>query len=139
METKQLILEKHCGKVSVIYRINAYAAMQEYAEYYHTSQTEMPSDEDTLKYFYHIGGRDKLMNINLKNKVTFGDRLEEFKQNSASQTEMPSEEFEIDFDRHVKAKISIKNNVPKVIAAMNGYGDPIRIENISLFKLKGGE
>ena len=57
----------------------------------------------------------------------------------ASQTEMPSEEFEIDFDRHVKAKISIKNNVPKVIAAMNGYGDPIRIENISLFKLKGGE
>ena len=61
---------------------------------YHPSniQTEMPSDEDTLKYFYHIGGRDKLMNINLKNKVTFGDRLEEFKQNSASQTEMPSEE-----------------------------------------------
>ena len=52
----------------------------------------LPSEEDTLKYFYHIGGRDKLMNINLKNKVTFGDRLEEFKQNSASQTEMPSEE-----------------------------------------------
>ena len=44
MEAKELILEKHCGKVSVIYRINAYAAMQEYAEYYHTSQTEMPSD-----------------------------------------------------------------------------------------------
>ena len=48
METKQLILEKHCGKVSVIYRINAYAAMQEYAEYYHTSQTEMPSDDIEL-------------------------------------------------------------------------------------------
>jgi len=46
METKQLILEKHCGKVSVIYRINAYAAMQEYAEYYHASHTEMPSEED---------------------------------------------------------------------------------------------
>ena len=44
METKQLILEKHCGKVSVIYRINAYAAMQEYAEHYHASQTEMPCD-----------------------------------------------------------------------------------------------
>jgi len=76
--------------------------MKSYAEHYHASQTEMPSDEDTLKYFYHIGGRDKLMNINLKNKVTFGDRLEEFKQNSASQTEMPS-------DEEIKAKAAEKH------------------------------
>jgi len=69
---------------------DAIKVLNEYAESYASQQ--MPSDEDTLKYFYHIGGRDKLMNINLKNKVTFGDRLEEFKQNSASQTEMPSEE-----------------------------------------------
>ena len=50
--------------------------------------------------------------------------------------QMPSEEYEIDFAGHVKAKIIISNNDLQVEAAMNGYGDGIRLSEIKINKLK---
>jgi hypothetical protein len=40
--------------------------------------------------------------------------------------------YEIDLDGNVKAKISITNNIPTVLAAMNGWGNPIDIDKINI-------
>ena len=43
--------------------------------------------------------------------------------------------FDIDFDGHVKARVEITNNEPKIFAAMNGYGNPIELSNINIKRL----
>lgn len=39
-------------------------------------------------------------------------------------------EFDLDFGGHLKARLEIKNNIPKVIGAMNGWGNGISVEDI---------
>ena len=55
---------------------------------------------------------------------------------------MPTEEesisnnvYEIDFGGHCMAKITTNNNILKVIAAMNGWGDGIDEDKINIQKI----
>lgn len=43
--------------------------------------------------------------------------------------------YEIDFGTHCRAGIDITNNEPKVIGAMNGWGDGISLSDIKIKKL----
>ena len=43
--------------------------------------------------------------------------------------------YEIDFGTHCRAGIDIANNEPKVIGAMNGWGDGISLADIKIKKL----
>ncbi|MFZ7121735.1 MAG: hypothetical protein ACOWWH_12415 [Eubacteriaceae bacterium] len=43
--------------------------------------------------------------------------------------------YEIDFGTHCRAGIDITNNEPKVIGAMNGWGDGISLADIKIKKL----
>lgn len=46
-----------------------------------------------------------------------------------------SKRFEIDFDGNVKARIEMENNVPKVYGAMNGWGNGISPDHISITEI----
>jgi hypothetical protein len=38
--------------------------------------------------------------------------------------------YEIDFNGHVACRIQVENNEIKVVAAMDGWGNPIELKNI---------
>jgi hypothetical protein len=38
--------------------------------------------------------------------------------------------YEIDFNGHTACKIEVENNEIKVVAAMDGWGNPIELKNI---------
>ena len=40
--------------------------------------------------------------------------------------------YNIDFNGNCKAGIEIKNNEPKIIGAMDGWGNPIRVGDIKI-------
>lgn len=42
--------------------------------------------------------------------------------------------YEITFSNHVKARIQINNNIPFVLAAINGYGDRINEDEITVYE-----
>lgn len=44
--------------------------------------------------------------------------------------------FEIDFGGNVLAKIVIENDIPKVIACIDGYGSPITVGIINITELE---
>lgn len=58
------------------------------------------------------------------------DALEDF----ALSVKPTDEVFEIDFGGHTKAKIQIKGNTLKVLAAMNGIGNIISLDEIKTNK-----
>ena len=43
-------------------------------------------------------------------------------------------EYEIEFGNHLLALIEVENNEIKVIASINGWGNPIEIETIKITK-----
>lgn len=45
-------------------------------------------------------------------------------------------EFEIDFDGNLKTKIEINDNVPTVIAAVNGWGESVNVEATIITQLQ---
>lgn len=47
-----------------------------------------------------------------------------------------SRRFDIDFNGHVLAGLSITNNEPKVVGAMNGYGHGMRASDCKITELK---
>lgn len=63
------------------------------------------------------------------------------KKPDASENTLPihdvsgSYSYEIDFGTHCRAGIDITNNEPKVIGAMNGWGDGISLADIKIKKL----
>jgi hypothetical protein len=48
------------------------------------------------------------------------------------QREGDTETYDIDFNGHVMCRIEITNNKPKIIGAMNGYGNAIDLDKISI-------
>jgi hypothetical protein len=42
--------------------------------------------------------------------------------------------YEITFDNHVKALIKINNNIPFIVASMNGYGNAISDDKITVYE-----
>jgi len=46
------------------------------------------------------------------------------------------EVFEIDFDGHILCKITVTENGIIVDAAINGYGNSVPVENITVTELK---
>jgi len=56
--------------------------------------------------------------------------LAEYSQQSSKVTD--EKEYDIDFDGHCMAGLSIKDNIPTIIGAMNGYGNGISLENIKI-------
>jgi len=62
------------------------------------------------------------------------DQLEEITQlkQSLQSKEEENEKVEIDFNGNVKVLIEVKNNKPKIIKAMDGRGDGIRLDDIKI-------
>ena len=75
---------------------------------------------------YPKNEKDKISDIEMYH--TLIDKLQALSQKSEGESKI----YDIDFNGHILAKVEIINNQPKIIASMNGYGNAVDLDKITI-------
>lgn len=88
-----------------------------------------------LKISGELGKAVYLEKIDIKTAVNLNAMLSEAINFIPCCEQLTVKEWEIDFGGDVLAGLEINNNEPKIIGAMNGWGDGVPLEQVVILEL----
>lgn len=70
----------------------------------------------------------------LENHTTPHKAMKAMIESVKAEIKQEKQVYDIDCNGHIKIQISIKDNIPSVLQAMNGYGEPEDVSTITVLK-----